>query len=90
MDDGKEFYESELSKEVEIGQIKLTIIARHREKEGWELFVVNDYGVSTNWNECFQSAQEAINEALRAINEEGVEDFMGYEYFGYLYENKNV
>lgn len=38
---------------------------------GWILEIVDAYFNSTVWNESFQSDQDALDEALRTIAEEG-------------------
>ena len=46
----------------------------------------NEYGISSNWLEFFPSSQVAIETGVQAIEEEGVEPFMGTEEFGYLFD----
>jgi len=86
MDDKKRFLQDELSKEIRVDGIELTLIANLTGEDKWQLSVVNNYGVFTKWTDCFPTAQQAINRALSAIVEEGIEEFMGYEDFGYLYD----
>jgi len=90
MDEGKGFREDYVSQEVVIGRVRLTIIAEKISESNWSLSVRNELGVASNWWEFFPTAQEAIFRALETINEEGVAEFMGYEDFGYLYDNENV
>jgi len=44
---------------------------------GWLLEAVDDYGNSTVWQEPFQTEQEALDEALRTINGEGISVLIG-------------
>lgn len=44
---------------------------------GWLLEVVDDYGNSTVWDQSFASDQEALDEALRTIEEDGIESLIG-------------
>ena len=77
-------------KELFIDGHQLTICACNEHELGWSLSVKNEKGVSTNWHNFFPSASDAIDIALKTINEEGIEEFMGYEDFGYLYEDKET
>lgn len=43
----------------------------------WSLEVVNEEGTSIVWDETFSSDQEAWDEFVRAIEEEGIEAFLG-------------
>jgi hypothetical protein len=44
---------------------------------GWLLEVVDEYGNSTVWEEPFQSDKEALDEALKDIDEDGIESLIG-------------
>jgi len=44
---------------------------------GWILEVVDEHGNSTVWDEPFPSDTDALDEALRAIAEEGIESLIG-------------
>ncbi|MGH8244114.1 MAG: hypothetical protein ACRETY_12295, partial [Steroidobacteraceae bacterium] len=41
----------------------------------WLLEVVNDVNTSTCWTETFDTDKEALDEALRTIEENGIEEF---------------
>ena len=41
----------------------------------WLLEVINDADVSTCWTESFETGQTALTEALRTIEENGIEYF---------------
>jgi len=45
------------------------------EETDWSLEVVAEDGTSTVWNEPFKSDEEALEEALRAIEEDGIDSF---------------
>jgi len=90
MDDKRRFFQNELSKEIRVDGMELTLIANQTGEDEWQLSVVNNYGVFTNWTDFFPTAQQAINRALNAIMEEGIEEFMGYDNFGYFYNEKYV
>ena len=44
---------------------------------GWLLEVIDEHGNSTVWDDPFQSDQDALDEALRTIEEEGIESLIG-------------
>lgn len=44
---------------------------------GWILEVVDEHGNSTVWNAPFHTDREALDEALRTINEEGIYSLIG-------------
>lgn len=44
---------------------------------GWLLAVVDEHGNSTRWEDAFGTEQAALDEALAAIGEEGIDLFMG-------------
>lgn len=77
--------DTEVIKELHIQGHILTVCAFYEEEFGWFLSVQNEKGVMTNWVESFSTAEEAINTGLKAINEEGVDEFMACDDFGYLY-----
>lgn len=59
-------------------------VARYVDKEGWLLTIVNDRHVMSTWHDFFASAAEALQEAERAIDIEGIEAFTDCEGFEYL------
>jgi len=79
--------DTEVTKELHIQGHVLTLYAFYEDEFGWFLSVQNEKGVMTNWIDCFSTADEAINTGLKAINEEGVDEFMAYDDFGYLYDD---
>ena len=44
---------------------------------GWLLEVVDEYGNSTVWDDPFQTDKEALNEAIRSIEEDGIDSLIG-------------
>lgn len=77
-------FENEASKEMEIDGFKLEIHARRIDEEGWTLCVINELGVMFHWIDFFETAQDALDAADKAIETEGLEGFLGTEDFGYL------
>ena len=47
-------------------------------KGGWLLEVVDEHGNSTVWDDPFQSDRDALDEALRTIEKEGIESMIGF------------
>lgn len=47
--------------------------------QGWILEVVDENNTSTVWNDPFQSDQNALDEALKTIDEEGIDTLIGIE-----------
>lgn len=45
--------------------------------DGWILEVVDEHGNSTVWNNTFKTDQEALNEVLKTIDEDGIESLIG-------------
>ena len=46
-------------------------------KGGWLLEVVDEFWNSTVWDDSFESDREALAEALKTIDEEGIESLIG-------------
>ena len=69
---------------VTVDDIRLLIIATCLAPNKWSVGVQNDRGISSVWHELFDSAQIAIQTAMRAIDEEGVGEFVDIEGFEYL------
>jgi hypothetical protein len=51
-------------------------IYRAENESGWLLEVVDEGGSSTVWDDMFPTDKAALDEARRAIDEDGVEDFL--------------
>ena len=52
------------------------LIYRGEHEAAWILEVVDHAGGSTVWEETFQTEQDALNEVLRTIEEEGIACFL--------------
>ena len=46
---------------------------------GWLLEVVDEFGNSSVWDQSFETEQDALDEALKTIREEGIESLIGVE-----------
>lgn len=46
-------------------------------RRGWLLAIVDLHGNSTGWEDPFDNEQAALDEALAAIGEEGIDLFIG-------------
>lgn len=67
---------SGLSKRVELEEFQLSIeIYRLEDDTEWVLEVVDQHGTSTVWGEQFGTDQDAYDEAMRTIREEGAAAF---------------
>ena len=53
----------------------LDILIFEDEQGTWLLEIRNDTGVSTCWIDPFETEQAALDEALKTIEESGIEDF---------------
>lgn len=68
---------SSLSRKIVVGGLGFRVeIYRLEHESGWSLEVIDRDGTSTVWDEQFKSDQEALDEVLKAVREEGVEAFM--------------
>ncbi len=46
---------------------------------GWLLEVVDEFGNSSIWDQSFETEQDALDEALKTIREEGIESLIGFD-----------
>lgn len=72
-----EFPKLELKKEITNNGLTVCIDVYNNGNEDWLLEIVDKNWNSTCWEEPFNSAQEAMNEGISAINEEGINSFIG-------------
>lgn len=79
--------QEEFTQNVVIEGHRLIIIATKIEEEEWQLSVMNENGIFTNWIEYFPTSKLAIEAGLLAIQSEGLEEFVNSEGFEYLYED---
>ena len=77
MSNVKEFPKDALSKEITQKGRKVEIRVYGDGEGGWLLEIVDEYWGSTCWDEPFETAQEAMDEGIMAIEKEGIETFIG-------------
>jgi hypothetical protein len=63
---------------------KLKLIATRICEDEWSLCIENIHGIRTEWCEFFETADEALAVARRALETEPVEEFISREGFEYL------
>lgn len=61
----------------------LQVISTKISEGEWQLSILNEKGVSSNWHELYSSAQIAIDAGIEAIEKEGVKEFVNIEGFEY-------
>ena len=72
------FPESNITKEIEKDGSKVTIqVYKAEEEGGWILEIVDEGWNSTVWDSQFRSSKEAIDAGIKAIDEEGIQAFIG-------------
>ena len=86
MEDASGNLEAQLKKEVSKDGVKLIVIASRSGTDNWQLSVLNEHGISSNWNDFFPSALLAIEAGVQAIDEEGIAPFMDTDGFEYLFD----
>jgi len=69
--------ESSITKEIEKDGFKVTIEVCKGDEGGWILEIVDEQWNSTVWDDLFASAKEALDEGVKAIEEEGIQSFIG-------------
>jgi hypothetical protein len=69
--------QSNITKEIEKGGSKVTIEVCKADKGGWILEIVDEGWNSTLWDDLFMSSKEALDAGIRAIDEEGIQSFIG-------------
>ena len=77
------FGTNEARKVVTVDDVTLLIVATCLAPMEWSVRVENERGIRTEWHDFFVSAEAAIQTAQKAINEEGVDDFIDIEGFEY-------
>ncbi len=86
MDNINGFTKDELCREISEHGATLKVITTKISEGEWQLAIINEKGVSTNWLEFFSTAQLAIDAGVEAIKREGVKEFTDTEGFDYLNE----
>jgi hypothetical protein len=77
MDEEPELTNSALEREVTVDGLTVSIfIYRFETDDDWVLEVADHRGGSTVWDDRFPTDQAALDEALKAIEEDGIESFM--------------
>ncbi len=75
-EDDPEVLHSPLERTVTVSDISVAIcIYRGSEQEEWILEIQDPLGGSTLWHDRFASDQDALDEALQAIEKDGIESF---------------
>jgi hypothetical protein len=69
--------ESDIKKEIEKDGFKVTIEVYKGDEGGWILEIVDEQWNSAVWDEIFPSANEALDAGIKAIEEEGIQSFIG-------------
>lgn len=67
-----------------IGGHKLEIVSMKICDGEWSLHVENVHGIRSHWFEYFESADIALEAGRRAVETEGVEEFISKDGFEYL------
>ena len=86
MDSINGFNEDELCREISKDGVTLKVISTKISEGEWQLAILNEKGISSNWYETFSTAQLAIAAGVEAIEKEGVKEFVDVEGFEYLNE----
>jgi hypothetical protein len=71
--------ESNITKEIEKDGSKVTIEVYESDQKGggWILEIVDEYWNSKVWDSQFQSAKDAMDAGIKAIDEKGIQSFIG-------------
>lgn len=64
-----------VTKEVTRDGKSVTICATREIGFGWSLMVAGTNGYCNHWTDFFHTSEKAIDEALKAIDEEGIDEF---------------
>ena len=83
MDNINGFVEDELCREISKDGATLKVISTKISEGEWQLAILNEKGISSNWHELFSTAQLAIDAGIKAIEKEGVKEFVDVEGFDY-------
>ena len=63
---------------------RLEVITRKITEGEWSLCVENSHGVRSEWCEFFETPDAALEAGRKAIETEGIEEFISIEGFEYL------
>jgi hypothetical protein len=81
MKNEKEIEQEILVVEVPIDGELLTVIAQKISNRERARAVQNEFGLNSNWDEFFPTAQQAIDAGIYAIENEGAQEFTSIEGF---------
>lgn len=77
MTDNVEYIQSPLCQQYSDGDQTVDIDIYRTEDSGWILEIVDSGNNSTVWEDPFETDQDALDEALDALKQEGIEAFVG-------------
>jgi hypothetical protein len=77
MQDDDQLVISPLCRSVKSKRHKVQVDIYRGPDTGWTLEVVDKFNNSTVWDDLFATDQEALDEALRTIQDEGIESLVG-------------
>jgi hypothetical protein len=77
MNNIQEVKRSDMNRRVTQGGRSVQIDIYEDGKGGWLLEIIDDHGNSTCWDDSFAGEQAALDEGVRAIEEEGIGAFVG-------------
>jgi hypothetical protein len=69
--------ESDITKEIEKDGFKVTIEVSKGDEGEWILEIVDEGWNSTVFDDLFPTAKEALDAGIKAIEEEGIQSFIG-------------
>jgi hypothetical protein len=71
------YSESDITKEIEKDGMKVTLEVYKNDDGRWILEIVDEGWNSTVWDNLFPTAKEALDAGIKAIEEEGIQAFIG-------------
>ena len=84
MDNIYGFTEDELCRVISKNGAILKVITTKISEGEWQLSILNEEGISSNWHELYSTAQIAIDAGIEAIEKEDIREFVDIEGFEYL------
>ena len=84
MDDFIRHEDGAITKAVTKDGKTVTVFAEEVEESVWILSVLGKNNQASTWHEFFPSQEAAINEGVRAIENEGIDEFYSSEFFVYM------
>lgn len=77
MTDNVEYIQSPLCRQYSEEEQTVDIDIYRTQDSGWVLEIVDEANNSTVWEDKFETDQEALDEALDALKQEGIQAFVG-------------